>query len=125
MLSVKLLTTGGERWIEGTVFEGDSPRLTMLDGVAIEAPLDGTGTLLVIRNEDRPGVIGEVGTILGRHKINIASFALGRLEGGAVGVVTLDQAGGNDEGTTQAVEALRAADAIKEVKLVTSSAGVA
>src|SRR5215210_5924171 len=107
MLSVKLLTTGGERWIEGTVFEGDSPRLTMLDGVAIEAPLDGTGTLLVIRNEDQPGVIGEVGTILGRHKINIASFALGRLDGGAVGVVTLDQAGGNNEGNARAVEELR------------------
>jgi D-3-phosphoglycerate dehydrogenase len=123
MLSVKLLTTGGERWIEGTVFEGDSPRLTMLDGVAIEAPLDGTGTLLVIRNDDTPGVIGEVGTILGRHKINIASFALGRLEGGAVGVVTLDQDGGNDEGNARAVEELRGARAIKEVKLVTSAPG--
>ena len=41
MLSVKLHTTGGERWIEGTVFEGDSPRLTQLDGVDVEAPLDG------------------------------------------------------------------------------------
>ncbi|MEO8078371.1 MAG: phosphoglycerate dehydrogenase [Acidobacteriota bacterium] len=125
MLSVKLLTTGGERWIEGTVFEGDSPRLTMLDGVAIEAPLDGTGTLIVIRNEDRPGVIGEVGSILGRHKINIASFALGRLEGGAVGVVTLDQAGVNDEGNARAVEELRGARGITEVKLVASAPGVA
>ena len=40
MLSVKLQTTGGERWIEGTVFEGDSPRLTQLDGVDVEVPLD-------------------------------------------------------------------------------------
>ncbi len=37
MISVKLLTTGGECWIEGTVFEGDSPRLTQLDGVDVEA----------------------------------------------------------------------------------------
>ena len=93
MMSVKLQTTGGERWIEGTVFEGDSPRLTQLDGVDVEAPLEGTGTLLVIRNEDQPGVIGEVGTILGRHQINIGSFALGRSKGGAVGVVNLDQSG--------------------------------
>jgi D-3-phosphoglycerate dehydrogenase len=97
----------------------------MLDGVAIEAPLDGAGTLLVIRNEDRPGVIGEVGTILGRHKINIASFALGRDEGGAVGVVTLDQADGTDEGTMQAIEALRGTRSVTEVKLVTSAPGVA
>jgi D-3-phosphoglycerate dehydrogenase len=125
MLSVKLHTTAGERWIEGTVFEGDSPRLTQLDGVDIEAPLDGTGTLLVIRNQDRPGVIGEVGTILGRHKINIGSFALGRSSGGAVGVVSLDEDGGNDGEKSRAVEELRGARAITEVKLVTLGPGAA
>jgi D-3-phosphoglycerate dehydrogenase / 2-oxoglutarate reductase len=126
MLSVKLQTTGGERWIEGTVFEGDSPRLTQLDGVDVEAPLEGTGTLLVIRNEDQPGVIGEVGTILGRHQINIGSFALGRSRVGAVGVVNLDQGAdrsGEENRTARAVEELRAARAIKEVKLVTLGPG--
>ena len=59
------------------------PRLTQLDGVAVEVPLV-DGTLLVIRNEDRAGVIGEVGTMLGRHGMNIGSFALGRGHGGAV-----------------------------------------
>jgi D-3-phosphoglycerate dehydrogenase / 2-oxoglutarate reductase len=127
MLSVKLQTTGGERWIEGTVFEGDSPRLTQLDGVDVEAPLEGTGTLLVIRNEDQPGVIGEVGTILGRQQINIASFALGRGQSGAVGVVNLDHGregnGDDGTGTARAIEELRAARAIKEVKLVTLGPG--
>jgi D-3-phosphoglycerate dehydrogenase len=126
MLSVKLQTTGGERWIEGTVFEGDSPRLTQLDGVDVEAPLEGTGALLVIRNEDQPGVIGEVGTILGRHQINIGSFALGRSRGGAVGVVNLDQGAnrsGEENRTARALEELRAARAIKEVKLVTLAPG--
>jgi D-3-phosphoglycerate dehydrogenase len=126
MLSVKLQTTGGERWIEGTVFEGDSPRLTQLDGVDVEAPLEGTGALLVIRNEDQPGVIGEVGTILGRHQINIGSFALGRSRGGAVGVVNLDQGAnqsGEEKRTARALEELRAARAIKEVKLVTLAPG--
>jgi D-3-phosphoglycerate dehydrogenase len=80
LLSLKLHTTEGEHWIEGTVFEGGAPRVEMIDGVDIEAPLE--GTLLVINNEDQPGVIGEVGTILGRHGINIGSFSLGR--GGAL-----------------------------------------
>jgi D-3-phosphoglycerate dehydrogenase len=125
MLSVKLHTTGGERWIEGTVFEGDSPRLTTLDGVDIEVPLDGVGTLLVIRNEDQPGVIGEIGTVLGRNGLNIGSFALGRSAGGAVGVVNLDQESGNDGKNARATEELRAVKAIKEVKLVTlGTAGV-
>jgi D-3-phosphoglycerate dehydrogenase len=122
MVSVKLQTTGGERWIEGTVFEGDSPRLTQLDGVDVEVPLEGTARLLVIRNEDQPGVIGEVGTILGRHQINIGSFALGRSRGGAVGVVSLDKSGdqgGVETATSRVLEELRAGRAIKEVKLVT------
>ena len=118
MLSVKLHTNSGERWIEGTVFEGDSPRLTQLDGVNVEVPLV-DGTLLVIRNEDQPGVIGEVGSVLGRHSINIASFALGRGEAGAVGVVNIDRNGGSEATETRAVEELRKAKAIKEVKLVT------
>jgi D-3-phosphoglycerate dehydrogenase len=122
MLSVKLLTTGGERWIEGTVFEGDSPRLTQLDGVDVEVPLV-DGTLLVIRNNDQPGVIGQVGTILGRHGINIGSFALGRREGGAVGVVNLDQAGRTDAADASAVAELRQAKAITEVKLLTLGRG--
>ena len=125
MLSVKLHTTGGERWIEGTVFEGESPRLTTLDGVDVEVPLDGVGTLLVIRNEDQPGVIGEIGTVLGRNGLNIGSFALGRSPGGAVGVVNLDQESGNDGQSARAIEELRAVKAIKEVKLVTlGTAGV-
>ena len=66
LLSVKLHTSEGERWVEGTVFEPGSARLTAVDGVEIEAPLD--GTLLLINNDDQPGVIGEVGTILGRSR---------------------------------------------------------
>lgn len=88
LLSVKLHTSEGERWVEGTVFENGSPRLVLIDGVEIEAALD--GTLLVIRNTDQPGVIGEVGTLLGRRGINIASFTLGRGADGAVGVVSVD-----------------------------------
>ncbi len=122
MLSVKLQTTGGECWIEGTVFEGDSPRLTQLDGVDVEVPLV-DGALLVIRNDDQPGVIGEVGTILGRHGINIGSFALGRGQGGAVGVVNLDQAGRSDAADASALDELRRARAIRQVKLVTLSQG--
>jgi D-3-phosphoglycerate dehydrogenase len=114
LLSLKLHTSEGEHWIEGTVFEPGSPRLAMIDGVEIEAPLE--GTLLVISNEDQPGVIGEVGTILGRHGINIASFALGRGRGGAVGVVNLDPE--QEQDFTEAVEELRGVAGIRRVCLV-------
>src|SRR6185369_6990939 len=74
LVSIKLTTDAGDRWVEGTVFEPHSPRLVSVRGVDVEAPLG--GTMLIIANDDQPGVIGEVGTILGRHRVNIANFAL-------------------------------------------------
>jgi D-3-phosphoglycerate dehydrogenase / 2-oxoglutarate reductase len=115
LLSVKLHTTDGERWVEGTVFEPDRPRLILVDGVEVEAPLDGTA--IVLTNNDQPGVIGEVGTILGRHGVNIASFGLGRRGGGAVGVVSVD-AHREDAALARAVDELRKVSAIRDVKVV-------
>jgi D-3-phosphoglycerate dehydrogenase / 2-oxoglutarate reductase len=89
LLSIKLHTDVGDRWVEGTVFEPSSLRLVSLQGVPVEAPL--AGTMLIIENDDQPGVIGEVGTILGRHHVNIANFALGRSESCAFGVVNVDE----------------------------------
>jgi D-3-phosphoglycerate dehydrogenase len=115
LLSVKLHTTEGEHWVEGTVFEPDRPRLLLVDGVDVEAPLE--QTLVLISNDDQPGVIGEVGTILGRHGINIANFALGRRGGGAIGVVNVD-AEARDETLGRAVDELRRVRAIRDVKVV-------
>ena len=89
LLSVKLHATTGDVWAEGAVFDRTAPRLVVLDGVPIDAPLE--GTMIVLCNNDQPGVIGEVGTILGRHGINIANFALGRAGRRAVGVVNIDE----------------------------------
>ena len=75
--------------MEGAVFEKGSPRLVTVDGIGVEAPLE--GTMIVVSNRDEPGVIGEIGTILGKHGVNIANFALGRNDGHAVGVVIVDE----------------------------------
>jgi D-3-phosphoglycerate dehydrogenase len=92
LLSVLLHTADGDRWVEGTVVHGE-PRLVLLNGVQVDAPLD--GSMILMMNNDTPGVIGAVGTILGRHAINIANFALGRNDTGAVGVVTVDDPAGS------------------------------
>ena len=105
LVSLKLHTSDGERWAEGTVFEPNSPRLVSVRGVAVEAPL--SGTMLIIANDDQPGVIGEVGTILGKLGVNIATFALGRSDAGAIGVVNVDE----DASAPGALE--KAVDAIK------------
>jgi D-3-phosphoglycerate dehydrogenase len=54
------------------------PRLLQVDGIYCEAPLE--GHLVVMKNQDVPGVIGHVGAVLGRNQINIANFSLGRCE---------------------------------------------
>jgi D-3-phosphoglycerate dehydrogenase len=116
LLSIKLRTDAGERWVEGTVFEPNRPRLVSVRGVDVEAPLG--GTMLIIANHDQPGVIGEVGTILGRHRVNIASFALGRSETGAIGVVNVDEDTGAPRVLDAAVEELRRVPAIREAWII-------
>jgi D-3-phosphoglycerate dehydrogenase / 2-oxoglutarate reductase len=116
LLSIKLQTDAGERWVEGTVFEPNSLRLVAVRGVPVEAPLG--GTMLLIANDDQPGVIGEVGTILGRHAVNIANFALGRSETGAVGVVNVDEDGGTPDALDRAVREIRNVPAIREAWIV-------
>ncbi len=116
LLSVKLHTDAGERWVEGTVFEPASLRIVSIRGVSVEAPLG--GTMLIIGNDDQPGVIGEVGTILGKHKVNIASFALGRGTEGAVGIVNVDEDAGAPRALDAAVEEIRHVPAVREAWVV-------
>ena len=116
LVSLKLTTSGGERWVEGTIFEPNSLRLVSAQGVSVEAPL--SGTMLMIANDDQPGVIGEVGTILGRHRVNIASFALGRSEAGAIGVVNVDADKSPPEALDAAVEAIRRVPAVREAWVI-------
>jgi D-3-phosphoglycerate dehydrogenase len=78
--------------------------------------------MLIIANDDQPGVIGEVGTILGRHGVNIASFALGRSDVGAIGVVNVDDEGSSAALNT-AVEAIRKARAIREAWVIRLPSG--
>jgi D-3-phosphoglycerate dehydrogenase len=56
----------------------DKPRLLQVENIACEATLG--GNLMYSRNDDVPGVIGFVGTCLGKNGVNVASFALGRQE---------------------------------------------
>ena len=116
LVSIKLHTSEGDRWAEGTVFEPNSPRLVSVSGVNVEAPL--AGTLLIVRNQDQPGVIGEVGTILGSHGVNIANFALGRNETGAVGVVNVDEEASAPGALDAALSAIRRVPAVRDAWLV-------
>jgi D-3-phosphoglycerate dehydrogenase len=100
---------------EGTVLHDGSPRVVSIDGIALETQLD--GTVLYLRNNDQPGVIGHVGTTLGKHGVNIATFALGRREATrgaeAVSLIRLD-----GEVSESILEPVRQHPAITQAKLI-------
>ena len=79
VLSISVKTQKQEHVVKGAVLREDTPRLLQVDGIEVEAPLE--QNLIYMRNLDVPGVIGKVGTILGKHGINIANFSLGRRSG--------------------------------------------
>ncbi|HUJ31763.1 MAG TPA: phosphoglycerate dehydrogenase [Candidatus Acidoferrum sp.] len=101
--------------VEGTVAQDNSPRILSLDGIELEAPLE--GTLLLTRNRDVPGVIGQIGTALGNLGVNIATFSLGRrapVHGAdAVALVRLD-----GEVSPSVVEKILAIPSITEARLI-------
>ncbi len=121
VLKLVLHSATGDASASATVLHGNSPRLLTYDGIDIEAPLN--GTLLAIRNHDVPGVVGQIGTILGKYSVNIANFALGRSvrsqrvpQGQALAVVQIDV---SDPATAQAaVESLSKVEAIASVRLI-------
>ena len=76
-------TDAGALRIAGTLFSG-KPRLVAIDDVALEAGL--TTHMLFVRNEDKPGFIGRLGTQFGEAGINVANFNLGRSSPGATAV---------------------------------------
>lgn len=81
--------------LSGALFTGKEPRLVELEGVRIEAAI--TPHMLFIRNQDAPGMIGDVGKVLGDANINIADFRLGRTAPGeqAICLIAVDDAPAN------------------------------
>jgi len=74
-ISLELETDSGVTAVEGALVL-DRPRLIQVDGITCEAAL--SGHLTFMKNKDVPGVIGHVGTVMGRNQVNIANFSLGR-----------------------------------------------
>ena len=89
-IRIDVETDSGVTSVEGAVVLGKT-RLLQVDGIYCEAEL--SGYLIVMKNEDVPGVIGHVGTVLGKNSINIANFSLGRREGTAEAVALVSTDG--------------------------------
>jgi D-3-phosphoglycerate dehydrogenase len=115
LVSATLITESGEVTAAGTIFGKQFLRLVRLDQFQLDAYLD--GLLLLYRHIDKPGVIGSVGTACGRHGVNIAHMAVGRLKnepgGDAIAVLNLDNAPSD-----AALDDIKRNDAVQSVQLV-------
>ena len=93
---MELTATGESGWVSvaGTFF-GSTPRIVKINGQHVEA--NPKGVILLLENRDRPGIVGLVGTLMGKHNVNIASMSLSRNEAGgqALTVLNLDSVPGD------------------------------
>ena len=74
--------------ISGTLFLKSDPRIVKVNDFYVEAVPE--GCMLVIHNKDVPGIIGQIGTLLGKNKINIAGMSFGRMKAGATAITVLN-----------------------------------
>ncbi len=91
LVRLTVVTENNTRSVAGTLFGGNRPRVVDVKGVPMEAELG--SHMLYVNNEDKPGLIGHLGTVLGDAGLNIATFQLGRTAAGddAIALVEVDQ----------------------------------
>ena len=90
-----MLDDGSTRRVAGTVFSDGRPRLIQVKDINLDAEF--APHMLYVVNEDKPGFIGKLGTLLGEAKVNIANFTLGRAAPGADAIALVEIDGGVSE----------------------------
>ena len=94
-VTIKITTSNGVNKISGTIFDEDMQRIIDINDYIVD--VEPSGKMILFKNSDVPGVIGEVGQILGDNQINIADFRLGRnSKGAALAVVIVDDNVGDE-----------------------------
>ena len=108
--TAKVVTDKVTRTVTGSVFGQTLLRIIEIDGFNIE--MTPQGAVLVIFNDDKPGVIGSVGTVCGKHNINICTMGVGQkpAEQKAILAVSLDK-----EPDADAIEELGKLDFVNEI----------
>ena len=106
-------TGGGQRVLSGALFGGRQPRIVQVDNFQLDAKPQ--GHVLIMENEDVPGVIGQVGTILAAYNVNIGEWRMGREAPGghALSFISLDS-----DVPRPVLEALEEIPAVTNLQLV-------
>ncbi|MBI5117491.1 phosphoglycerate dehydrogenase [Candidatus Poribacteria bacterium] len=96
LITVRAITDRGECSVAGTLFSRTTPRIVRLNDFHLDALPE--GVVLICLNEDKPGIIGNLGTLMAKNSINIAAMTLGRTHrgGAAATILNLDAELGAD-----------------------------
>ncbi|MGB3960921.1 MAG: phosphoglycerate dehydrogenase [Sulfurimonas sp.] len=114
LITVKLTTAEGTTSISATIFDDGVKRMVAIDGFDIEVALK--GDMIMFKNSDVPGVIGSIGTTLGKNNVNIADFSLARNnKAQALAIILVDSP--VDEKTLSELESLEACISVNYVRL--------
>jgi D-3-phosphoglycerate dehydrogenase len=113
LMGLRLKTGESELSVTGTLFGRNHLRLVDVDGVEVDAIPQ--GHVLYVKNDDTPGVIGQIGSLLGRSSVNIARMTVGRKPGSgrAVMLIELDNAV-----PAEALAELRALPGIRDARAI-------
>ncbi len=115
LMRVEAITPSGEVFSAEGTFTGktNEPRIVGINGREVEVAAE--GKLLVLENNDQPGMVGMIGTLLGKDKVNIADMSLSRLTPGGTAymVVRVDH-----EPSAAAREEIKNNPAIKQAKFI-------
>jgi len=113
LISVEVETDKLKSSISGTLFGKKELRIVLIDGYYVDAVP--SGYMIITSNEDKPGIIGQIGTLLGKNGINIAGMTFGRKkkQGQAISVINVDSVVSD-----KILEKIRSLDYINSAKLV-------
>ena len=111
LIRVTVTTEARTRDVAGTLFADNRPRIVQIKGVKVEA--ETSAHMLYVTNDDKPGFIGKLGTLLGNANINVATFHLGRSAPGvdAIALIAVDS-----EVPETIIEKIKAIAGVQQVK---------
>ncbi|MFN7170108.1 MAG: ACT domain-containing protein, partial [Candidatus Omnitrophota bacterium] len=112
-ISVEMLTDKVNNTLTGTLFVDNSARIVKINEFYVEAIPQ--GVMLILYNWDRPGVVGNIGTILGKNKINIAGMTFGREKPGGRAITVLNV---DNHVPENVLQQLKNTENILDVKLI-------
>jgi len=106
----------GENTAYGTLLGKKEPRLVKVNKIAVDADL--TGSMLFLYTYDKPGIIGDLGSVLSKHAINIGGMHFGRETVGGLALCLLDVDEHVNDGVIKEIEELANIIAVKRIDLL-------